>query len=53
MNEFKKEFLEVDSDDNWKPCLICKGKLIQIRKALFSCESCNMEYIADEGDMRK
>lgn len=51
--ETPKEFLKVSSDDTWKPCLFCGGQLTQVRKALFTCLFCNMEYIADEGDMRK
>ncbi len=47
-----KEFLELSDDDTWKPCMICNGEVIQIRKALFSCTMCGQEYIADEQDMR-
>lgn len=51
--EIPKEYLKVSVNDDWKPCIICKGKLIQVRKALFTCSNCNQEYIADEGDMKQ
>ena len=51
--EIPKEFLETDDSQSWKPCLFCGGRLIQIRKALFTCEKCNQEYIADEEDMKE
>ena len=47
-----KEFLKTSEDNNWKPCILCGGELIQVRKALFTCLGCNQEYIADEEDMR-
>lgn len=46
-----KEYLETHDDWNWKSCIRCNGKIIQIRKALFTCLKCNQEYIADEEDM--
>lgn len=49
----KKEYLELNEDDTWKPCILCGGELTQIRKALFSCMRCNQEFIADEGDIRR
>lgn len=45
--------LEVSDNDNWVPCLVCKGELTQERKALFKCINCGQEYIACEEDMRK
>ncbi len=36
---------------NWKPCIVCGGEIIQVRKALFTCLHCSKEYIADEKDM--
>lgn len=47
-----EEFLEVDDDDNWKPCLRCGGILTQVRKALFTCLNCDLQVIGDEEDMR-
>lgn len=47
-----KEFLEVSDDDSWRPCMMCGGEIIQVRKALFTCLKCNAEIIADEEDMR-
>ncbi len=47
-----KEFLETSDDDTWKPCLFCGGELTQVRKALFTCLECSIQYIADEQDMR-
>ena len=44
--------LDVSDDDTWRDCLRCKGRLTQVRKALFTCENCNQEYIAEEQDMR-
>ncbi len=51
--EIPKEFLETDDTQTWKPCLKCSGRLIQVRKALFTCEKCSLEYIADEEDMKE
>lgn len=51
-NKVPKKFLETSEDDAWKPCLFCGGELTQVRKALWTCLKCNMEYIADEEDMR-
>ncbi len=47
-----KEFLKLSEDDSWIPCMMCGGEVIQIRKARFSCLKCNIEFIADEKDMR-
>lgn len=44
--------LECSDDDTWKPCIVCRGSLIQVRKALFTCLDCGQEYIATEDDMR-
>jgi len=52
MMEMPKDALDVSDDDTWKPCLFCGGGITQVRKALFTCENCNKEYIADEEDMR-
>ena len=49
----KKEFLETDDSQTWKPCLFCGGELIQVRKALFNCLNCSKTYIADEEDMKE
>lgn len=51
IKKIPEEFLETSEDDTWKPCLICGGELTQVRKALWTCLSCNQEYIADEVDM--
>ena len=51
-DEMPTECLEISDDDTWKPCIVCGGKLTQVRKALFTCLKCNQEYIADEQDMR-
>ena len=48
-----KEFLETDDSQTWKPCMFCGGELIQVRKARWTCEKCNQEYIADEEDMKE
>lgn len=48
-----KEHLEVSKNQDWKPCMICGGRIIQVRKALFTCEQCNQEYVSIEEDMRK
>jgi len=50
MEQYKEPDKELPT---WKPCLICGGELLQIRKALFTCLKCNQEYIADEEDMRE
>lgn len=50
--EMPEGALDVSNDDTWRKCLCCKGRLTQIRKALFTCEGCNQEYIAEEKDMR-
>ena len=50
--ELPKGLLDVSDDDTWKPCMICGGRITQVRKALFTCEKCGQEYIATEEDMR-
>ena len=52
VEETDPEVLETSEDDTWKPCLFCGGKVIQVRKALFTCLNCNQEFIAVEEDMR-
>ncbi len=47
-----KGYLDVSDDDTWKSCLICGGMITQVRKALFTCTSCGLEYIGTEEDMR-
>ena len=47
-----QEFFDLSSDEIWRPCLICFGKVNQIRKAFFECESCGQNYIAEETDMK-
>ena len=51
--EIPKEFLETDDTQTWKDCIMCRGELIQVRKALFACLKCNQEFIADEEDMKE
>lgn len=51
MSDIPEEFLEVNDDDDWKPCIACGGEMTQVRKALFTCLKCGQEYVADEGDM--
>lgn len=41
------------SDKKWRACLICKGEIIQVRKALFTCLGCNQEYVSTEEDMEE
>ena len=48
-----KGYLEIDAAQTWKSCIRCGGRLIQVRKALFTCEKCSQEYIADEEDMKE
>lgn len=48
----EKGFYETQEEDNWKPCLVCKGELVQERKAFFVCINCKQTYIADEEDMK-
>ena len=50
--EMPEDALDLSKDDTWKRCLACNGNITQIRKALFSCLKCDLEYIADEQDMR-
>lgn len=38
---------------DWKPCVLCKGRIIQKRTAYFICLSCGQNYIADAEDMRE
>jgi len=45
-------FLDTSSDQNWRPCIICSGEILQVRKALFTCQGCGQEYISTEEDMR-
>ena len=52
MEKVPPEFLETSDDDNWKQCIVCGGEITQIRKALFSCITCNIDIVADEQDMR-
>jgi hypothetical protein len=48
-----KQFLETSSDQTWRNCIVCgKDELLQVRKAKWTCNFCNQEYIADEKDMR-
>lgn len=47
-----EEFLETSNDHTWKPCLMCGGELTQVRKALWTCLACSVEYTACEEDMR-
>lgn len=47
-----KEFLEVSEDDDWKPCFMCEGEIMQERKAFFKCLECGAEIVACEEDMR-
>lgn len=49
--ERDKEFFQTSKKDNWKPCLLCSGELVQLRKAFFQCINCRQTYIADEKDM--
>lgn len=37
---------------SWKPCMMCGGKITQVRKAFFKCLDCNAEMVACEEDMR-
>lgn len=53
MNQTPKEFLEVSANDSWRDCIICGGQITQVRKALFTCLQCNLEYTSTEEDMRK
>lgn len=47
------EALVTSSDQTWKPCITCgKNELIQVRKALWTCQACGQEIIAAEEDMR-
>lgn len=46
-------YLETSDDRSWRPCLICAGEIVQVRKALFTCLDCNQEYVSTEEDMRK
>ena len=50
--EIPEGVLDLSNDDTWRSCLFCNGRLTQVRKALFTCEKCNKEYIGDEEDMR-
>lgn len=52
-NKMPEWALETDDSATWKPCIICGGELIQVRKALFSCLRCSQEIIADEEDMKE
>ncbi len=45
-------YLDTSDDQTWKPCMMCKGELLQVRKALWTCLKCGQEYIACEEDMR-
>jgi predicted RNA-binding Zn-ribbon protein involved in translation (DUF1610 family) len=49
--EEDKKFYETAKHDSWKPCIMCGGELIQLRKAFFKCINCGQEYIADDMDM--
>lgn len=44
--------LDISENDNWKPCIVCGGELVQERKAFFKCVNCGQGYIAAEEDMR-
>lgn len=46
-------YLDTSDDQTWRPCLKCgKPEIIQVRKALFTCQNCNHQYISTEEDMR-
>ncbi len=47
-----QEVLDLSLDEIWRPCLVCFGKVNQIRKAFFECENCKQSYIAEETDMK-
>jgi len=48
-----KGYLDVSPNQEWRACLRCgKKEIIQVRKALFTCNNCNQEYISTEEDMR-
>lgn len=51
-NKPPEGYLETDDTITWKPCMKCGGRIIQVRKALFTCEQCSQEYIATEEDMK-
>ena len=47
-------YLETSENQDWMPCLKCgKDEILQVRKALFTCNFCGQEYISTEEDMRK
>ncbi len=52
MNQIPEGVLDISDDDTWRSCLRCGGGITQVRKALFTCEKCDQEYISDEEDMR-
>ena len=38
--------------NNWKPCILCGGEIMQVREAFFRCVNCRQDYIADLNDMK-